>query len=451
MQAEVAWKAVLGQLEMEFHKATYDTWIRDTRFIAFEEQAFVIGTKNTFARDWLESRLTGNVTKKLSELMGEPVEVRFVFWVESKPFVPPAPRPVRETTPSTPIASPMQQSGENRTMRRYSFSNFVVGPSNRLAHAAAMAVADNPSFSYNPLFIYGGVGLGKTHLLHAIGNECDAKGLNVLYVSSEEFTNDLIQSIRSQKTQAFREKYRECDVLLIDDIQFIAGKESTQEEFFHTFNTLHGQNKQIVIAADRSPKAMSTLEDRLRSRFEGGLIADIQPPDIETRFAILQEKMSVAHRAVSDDVLRLIAKYLKSNIRELEGALNRVMAYADLRGIEPDEEIIQIALADMLPKKQVLNKEAIIETVASEYGVTTADLKSKRRTKVIAETRQIAMYFLREEAELSLPQIGQKLGNRDHSTISYGYEKVAERMEQDGHFRKEIMELRDKIYQNSAS
>lgn len=331
------------------------------------------------------------------------------------------------------------------------FANFVVGPSNRLAHAAAMAVADNPSFSYNPLFIYGGVGLGKTHLLHAIGNECDAKGLNVLYVSSEEFTNDLIQSIRSQKTQAFREKYRECDVLLIDDIQFIAGKESTQEEFFHTFNTLHGQNKQIVIAADRSPKAMSTLEDRLRSRFEGGLIADIQSPDMETRFAILQEKMAMAHRTVSDEVLRTIAKHLNSNIRELEGALNRVMAYADLRGIEPNEEIIQIALADMIPQRQVLDKDAIIETVANSFGVTSADLKSKRRTKVIAETRQIAMYFLREEAELSLPQIGQKLGNRDHSTISYGYEKVADRMEHDQHFRREMMELRDKIYQNSGS
>ena len=451
MQADVAWKAVLGQLEMEFHKATYDTWIRDTKFIAFEDNAFVIGTKNSFARDWLESRLTGNVTKKLSELMKDSVEVRFVFWMEAKQFVAPAPRPTREAAPTTSIAPPTQSTNENRTMGRYSFANFVVGPSNRLAHAAAMAVADNPSFSYNPLFIYGGVGLGKTHLLHAIGNECEAKGLNVLYVSSEEFTNDLIQSIRSQKTQAFREKYRECDVLLIDDIQFIAGKESTQEEFFHTFNTLHGQNKQIVIAADRSPKAMSTLEDRLRSRFEGGLIADIQSPDMETRFAILQEKMAMAHRTVSDEVLRTIAKHLNSNIRELEGALNRVMAYADLRGVEPNEEIIQIALADMIPQRQVLDKDAIIETVATSFGVTTADLKSKRRTKVIAETRQIAMYFLREEAELSLPQIGQKLGNRDHSTISYGYEKVAERMEHDQHFRREMMELRDKIYQNSGS
>ena len=449
MQAEVAWKAVLGQLEMEFHKATYDTWIRDTKFIAFEDQAFVIGTKNTFARDWLESRLTGNVTKKLSELMDMPVEVRFVFWVETKPKVVAVPRKQRDV-PVTPSISSPTQSAQNRSMSRYSFSNFVVGPSNRLAHAAAMAVASNPSFSYNPLFIYGGVGLGKTHLLHSIGNECEEKGLNVLYVSSEEFTNDLIQSIRSQKTQAFREKYRECDVLLIDDIQFIAGKESTQEEFFHTFNTLHGQNKQIVIAADRSPKSMSTLEDRLRSRFEGGLIADIQPPDIETRMAILQEKMAMSHRNVSDDVLRLIAKNLKSNIRELEGALNRVMAYADLRGIEPNQEIIQIALADMIPQKQVLDKDSIIETVATSYGVTTADLKSKRRTKVIAATRQIAMYFLREEAELSLPQIGQRLGNRDHSTISYGYEKIADRIESDSHFRKEILELRDKIYQNSA-
>lgn len=448
MQAELAWKAVLGQLEMEFHKATYDTWIRDTKFIAFEEQAFVIGTKNTFARDWLECRLTGNVTKKLSDLMDLSIEVRFVFWVETKPKAIPAP-PKRDLIQNSVLSSKTLPTPANG-MSRYSFSNFVVGSSNRLAHAAAMAVANNPSISYNPLFIYGGVGLGKTHLLHSIGNECEAKGLNVLYVSSEEFTNDLIQSIRSQKTQAFREKYRLCDVLLIDDIQFIAGKESTQEEFFHTFNTLHGQNKQIVISSDRSPKSMRTLEDRLRSRFEGGLIADIQPPDIETRMAILQEKAAFSQREISEDVLQVIAKNLKSNIRELEGALNRVMAYADLRGIAPNQEIIQIALADMISKKKNLDKDAIIETVATSCGVTTADLKSKRRTKVIAESRQIAMYFLREDAELSLPQIGKKLGNRDHSTISYGYEKIVERIKSDDYFRKQIIDLRDKIYQNSV-
>ena len=317
-----------------------------------------------------------------------------------------------------------------------------------MAFAAAKAVAENPSSSYNPLFIYGGVGLGKTHLLKAIGEDCRMKGLNVLYVSSEEFTNDLIHSIRTQQTHAFREKYRLCDVLLIDDIQFIAGKESTQEEFFHTFNTLHGQNKQIVITSDRSPKGIRTLEDRLRSRFEGGLIADIQPPDIETRMAILQEKASQSHKNISDEILEMIAKNLKSNIRELEGALNRVFAFSDMRGIDPNQEILETALADLIAKKKKLDKDTIIEIVSDSYGVSSTDIVSKRRTKAIAETRQIVMYFLREEAQLSLPQIGQNLGNRDHSTISYGYEKIADRIESDDQFRKEIFDLREKIYQS---
>ena len=283
MKADQAWQAALGQLQMEMPKAAFDTWVRDTEFISYEDGSFIIGVQNAYARDWLHSRLSSTVTRLLTGIMNRTVEVRFTVWQNQlKPI---------EQVEMDKSDGPTMFSPPNSTLNsRYSFENFVVGTNNRLAHAASLAVAEKPALAYNPLFLYGGVGLGKTHLLHAIGNMCYQQGLQVLYVSSEEFTNDLINAIRSHTTQAFREKYRRMDVLLVDDIQFIAGKESTQEEFFHTFNTLHGQDKQIVITSDRPPKALVTLEERLCSRFEWGMTADIQPPDFETRQAILRAK-----------------------------------------------------------------------------------------------------------------------------------------------------------------
>jgi chromosomal replication initiator protein len=279
MNAAQAWQATLGQLQMEMPKAAFDTWVRDTELVSYEDGCFIIGLQNAYARDWLESRLSSTITRLLTGIMNRTVEVRFTVWQSSEESI----------TTTNVVELEIPSDADNPSLnRRYSFTNFVVGASNRLAHAASLAVAEKPAQAYNPFFLYGGVGLGKTHLLHAIGNQCAQSGLSVLYVSSEEFTNDLIHAIRTHTTQAFREKYRRIDVLLIDDIQFIAGKESTQEEFFHTFNTLHGQDKQIVISSDRPPKAMVTLEERLRSRFEWGLTADIQPPDFETRVAILQ-------------------------------------------------------------------------------------------------------------------------------------------------------------------
>ncbi len=327
----------------------------------------------------------------------------------------------------------------------------MVGASNRLAHAASMAVAENPARSYNPLFLYGGVGLGKTHLLHAIGNAVQANAnLQVLYVSSEEFTNDLINAIRSHKTQAFREKYRRTDVLLIDDIQFIAGKESTQEEFLHTFNTLHGQEKQIIISSDRSPKAMITLEERLRSRFEWGLTADIQPPDLETRLAILRSKAERCGRQVPGEVLEAIARRLQSNIRELEGALNRIMAYADLRGLPMTTELVDIALADMLPSRRELDPDYVLTKVAEVFNISVDELLARNRSRQVALPRQIAMYLLREEAHISLPQIGEVLGGRDHTTVMYGCDKVAEMLEQDDRLRRQVVEIREHIYNNQG-
>jgi chromosomal replication initiator protein len=333
---------------------------------------------------------------------------------------------------------------------RYSFENFVVGPSNRLAHAASLAVAEKPAQAYNPLFLYGGVGLGKTHLLHAIGNHCHRRGLQVLYVSSEVFTNDLINAIRTHTTQAFREKYRSIDVLLVDDIQFIAGKESTQEEFFHTFNTLHGQDKQIIISSDRPPKALVTLEERLCSRFEWGLAADIQPPDLETRLAILRSKAERIGSKMPNEIMELIARRVQSNIRELEGALTRVAAFADLSNLPLTPQLVEIALADILPRRTEVQPQEVIRRVAEAFGVSVDHMLGRDRSRQIALPRQVAMYLLREEANVSLPQIGAALGGRDHTTIMYGCEKVAELLEEDDRFRRQVLDVKERLYGSHA-
>ena len=443
MNARQAWQAVLGQLQMEMAKATFDTWVRDLEFIAFEDGTIIIGVQNAFARDWLDSRLTSTVTRLLTGFLNRTVEVRFVVWLEITP-------PETTSAPAEQKEEPETESSYSTTnatlIPRYSFENFVVGASNRLAQAASMAVAENPAKAYNPLFLYGGVGLGKTHLLHAIGNECLKSSLCMLYVSSEEFTNDLINAIRAHKTQAFREKYRYIDVLLIDDIQFIAGKESTQEEFFHTFNTLHGQNKQIVISSDRSPKNMITLEERLRSRFEWGLIADIQPPDLETRLAILRAKAERNGRQVPHEILEAIAQRMQSNIRELEGALNRIVAYADLRGIPLTSDMVDIALVDLMPQHREVEPNQVVQMVAEAFGITVEQILARDRSRRVALPRQIAMYLLREESQISLPQIGDVLGGRDHTTVMYGCDKVANLLEQDDRLRRQVVDIRDQLY-----
>jgi chromosomal replication initiator protein len=449
LNATQAWQAVLGQLQMEMAKATFDTWVRDAEFIAFEDGSYIIGVHNAYARDWLESRLTSTVSRLLTGIMGQTVEVNFVVWQENSHKKEPTAPAAEEFEDDVIDADiPMVSVSLNP---RYTFDNFVVGASNRLAHAASMAVAENPARAYNPLFLYGGVGLGKTHLLHAIGNAALQSGLNILYVSSEEFTNDLINAIRGHKTQAFREKYRRIDVLLIDDIQFIAGKESTQEEFFHTFNTLHGQDKQIVISSDRSPKAMSTLEERLRSRFEWGLIADIQPPDLETRLAILRSKAERNGRQIPDDILEAIAQRMQSNIRELEGALNRIVAHADLRGIPLTAELVDSALADLMPKHRDLEPQRILKMVADAFNISVEQILARNRSRQVALPRQIAMYLLREEAQISLPQIGEVLGGRDHTTVMYGCDKVADLLEQDDRLRRQVVDIRDQLYGQPSS
>ena len=447
---EAAWKATLGELELQMTRATFNTWLKDARMLTCDNNEFVIGVRNDYAKDWLENRLHDTIIRTLTAIIGQECSIRFVVW--SDELITPPPKPFEPSTDND--LTPAITNGINGTYsanaslnQRFTFANFVVGSSNRLAHAAALSVAENPGQTYNPLFIYGGVGLGKTHLLHAIGHRCNLDGLTVRYISSETFTNDLVQSIRNKQMSEFRERYRTLDVLMFDDIQFIAGKESTQEELFHTFNELHSQGKQVVISSDRPPKAMITLEERLQSRFEWGLMADIQLPDEETRKAILQAKAETMNVYVPEYALDLIAHHVRQNIRELEGALNKIMAYAQLSGSAIDEELINMALADLVRRPQKLTVEQIIDAVCHHYDVSGDALAGSSRARIIAFPRQVAMYLARTETDASLPQIGTKLGNRDHTTIMYGHDKISTLIEKDPAIRREMLQIKALLYE----
>jgi len=444
IKAEQAWQAVLGQLQMDMPKASFDTWVRNAEIVSYEDNVFFIGVPNAYARDWLESRLSSKIKRLLCGVLNRTVSLRFVVWQAG------ADKPAEETVPQQEQEEeheiPPAQYTTAALINRYTFENFVVGSSNRLAHAASLAVAEKPAKAYNPLFLYGGVGLGKTHLLHAIGNHCIKHNQNVLYVTSEEFTNDLINAIRSHTTQTFREKYRSIDVLLIDDIQFIAGKESTQEEFFHTFNSLHGQEKQIIITSDRPPKALVTLEERLRSRFECGLTADIQPPDFETRVAILQSRSERMGRLIPSEIIETIARRVQSNIRELEGSLTRVLALADLSHLPMNAKLVDIALADLLPKRTKVGPDEVVSQVAGAFGVSVQNLVGPDRRQEVVLPRQIAMYLMREETNYSLPKIGETFGGRDHTTVMYACQKVADLLERDDKLRRQVVNIREQIF-----
>lgn len=474
MDAHRIWQAAQGELQLQMTRATYDTWLKGTFAVSYEDGLLVVGVENPYAKEWLENRLLGTIKRTLAGILGHTVEVRFIVRAHQRQPSPPLlsvqdPEdpslarqvPGRAGSAEEEPALPSPPLSSLSLNPRYTFETFIVGNSNRLAHAAAYAVAHKPAEAYNPLFLYGGVGLGKTHLLHAIGHVPLTKNIRVLYISSETFTNDLINSIRNQTTEEFRLKYRHIDVLLVDDIQFIAGKERTQEEFFHTFNTLHAANKQIVISSDRPPKAIPTLEERLRSRFEWGLIADIQPPDLETRTAILRFKaeslppwpatfQGAPGRGtrtgcpIPAEVIDFLARKIQSNIRELEGALNRVVAYASMMASPLTVEVAKAALQDIAPHRPPSLQE-IVRAVAQFYGVSVEDLKSPRRGKAVALPRQVAMYVAREETDASLLEIGKALGGRDHSTILYGYEKISSLAEEDS-LRRELLSIKEMLY-----
>ena len=458
MNAEQAWQSVLGQLQMEMPRASFDTWVRDTRPVSYHNGTLTISVRNAYARDWLESRLSSTISRLLLGIMNVSVAVNFIVNGNDAEQIADqrdgSPGLAQDTSIdhsqigfNEAYEQPSRSSGLNP---RYIFDTYVVGSGNRLAHAACLAVAEKPARAYNPLFLYGGVGLGKTHLLHAIGNACHQRGLNVLYVSSEEFTNDMITAIRTHTNQAFRDKYRSADVLLVDDIQFIAGKESTQEEFFHTFNTLHGQDKQIIVSSDRPPKSLNTLDERLRSRFEWGLTADVQLPDFETRLAILRSKAERTGRQISDDILESIARRVQSNIRELEGALNRILAYADLSGTSLTPHLVEVALADLLPQRTDIPPQKIVELVAKEWQTTVEALLGRDRSQKIVQPRQVAMYLLRKETDASLPQIGEVLGGRDHTTVMHSIDKITSDIETKADLRKRVVSVKQQLYGQGA-
>jgi chromosomal replication initiator protein len=451
MKPQEIWQAALGELQLQVTKATYDTWVKNTELISHEDGTFIIGTQNTYAVDWLQNRLHTTIKRTLANLVGHSVEVRFVYW----------PRERHEEEQEVSLLNPPERPAAERPLGngvgkycqlnpRYTFDCFIVGNSNRLAHAASLAVAERPAEAYNPLFLYGGVGLGKTHLLQAIAHHDLQYNRRVTYISSETFTNDLINAIRNHTTEEFRNRYRQTDSLLVDDIQFIAGKESTQEEFFHTFNTLHSGGKQIVISSDRPPKAILTLEERLRSRFEWGLIADIQPPDLETRTAILRFKAESQVIAIPSDVLDFIAHQVQSNIRELEGALTRVVAHACLTHAPLTAQLAQQALRDLTERQENLSIERIITTVARFFNVEVVALKGKNRSRDIVFPRQVAMYLAREEAGASLPQIGQAMGGRDHTTVLHGCEKITKLVEEDDALRRQVLAIKEILYAESS-
>jgi chromosomal replication initiator protein len=446
MDLKGVWEAAKGELQLQMTKATYDTWISNTFPLAYEDGTFIIGVHNTYAKEWLENRLQTIIRRTLIRLTNQTAEVKFVV----------RPRPdISEHSPLTaaPLLEPEAAAPQVQfplpipmLIPHYTFDTFIVGSSNRLPHAAALSIAERPGESFNPLFIHGGVGLGKTHLLHAIGNLAASRHSHVLYVSSETFTNDFINSIRNQTTDDFRAKYRQVGILLVDDIQFIAGKESTQEEFFHTFNTLHAFKRQIVISSDRPPQAIPTLEERLSSRFEWGLIADIQPPDLETRIAILRFKIERQPQVIPAEVVDLIAHKFQQNIRELEGALNRVIAYAKLSRSAITLDLATEALADTLSTQQPLSTEAIIAAAAQFYGFQPDDLIGPRRTKDVALARQVAMYLLREETASSLVHIGAALGKRDHTTVMHGHDKIERDIEEDDKLRRDVLAIKATLY-----
>ena len=456
--AESTWQAALGELQLQMTKATFDTWVKQTHVVAHEDGTFIVGVQNGYAKDWLENRLLSVIKRTLTGIVGRSVELRFVVQ-------PQAIRPAETVEVLKPMEtyeiqydlSPPPSHQNSYTDRsnfefnpNYTFEKFVVGTANRLAHAASLAVAENPAKAYNPLFLYGGVGLGKTHLLHAIGQYAHSQGLRVLYVSSETFTNDLINSIRAKSTDSFRDCYRHTDFLLVDDIQFIGGKERTQEEFFHTFNALHSSGHQILISSDRPPQSIPTLEERLASRFQWGLIADIQPPDLETRLAILRMKAENLGILVPDEVMYMIARQMQNNIRELEGALNRVVAQATLTHEPITADLTQRTLSSLIDQRPHVTLSDIIETVSHYYGISETDLTGSSRKKEFALPRQITMYLAREETSSSLPEIGQALGGRDHSTVMHGNHKIATEIEKKDSLRRDLFAIREKLYREYA-
>jgi chromosomal replication initiator protein len=456
---EYLWQSCLGELETRFTKPIFEMWIRPMRVERLATDEVTLTVQNAFAKDWAENRLKSTIVATLAEIIGSPISVRFVVDPTAPPEAATLPDPdaLAGLAPheATAVLAPATSDDFRHTglNDRYTFEQFVVGATNRFAHAAAQAVAEAPAKAYNPLFIYGAVGLGKTHLMHAIGHRVRQSGprARVVYVSSETFTNEFITAIKNNQTVEFRNRYRTVDVLLIDDIQFLEGKEQTQEEFFHTFNTLHEASKQLVISSDRPPKDIQTLENRLRSRFEWGLLTDIQSPDLETREAILRKKAESDGIDVPHEVTSYIAKIIPSNIRQLEGALIKLTAYASLYKqaltVELAADVLRNEINEMPLRKVTIS--LIKEKVARFHGITVKELEGQRRDQRLTVPRQIAMYLACDLTNASLPQIAREFGKKDHTTVMYARDKVKKQMERDPEFRSKVRSVLGTISQES--
>ncbi|MDP4091926.1 MAG: chromosomal replication initiator protein DnaA [Bacillota bacterium] len=432
------WQKVLDLLKNELTEISYNTWIKTIEPLSININSINLGVPADFNKGILESRYSTLIKNAVKQITAKEYAINFSVPGQHG-------NDKKESSQSENNTNNDQLS--SLLNPKYTFDTFVVGNSNRFAHAASLAVAESPAKAYNPLFLYGGVGLGKTHLMHAIGHYIISQNPSskVMYVSSEKFTNELINAIKDDKNEEFRSRYRTIDVLLVDDIQFIAGKERTQEEFFHTFNALYEANKQIIISSDKPPKDITTLEDRLRSRFEWGLIGDIQTPDLETRIAILKKKAQLENLDIPNDVLVFIADKIASNIRELEGALNRVIAYTTLTEAEITVDLANEALKDILSanKNRVINFNSILDAVSRYFDIKPDEFKSKKRNRDISFPRQMAMYLCRDLTDMSLPKIGEDFGGRDHTTVMHAIEKISEDMENSPETRRTIDELKN--------
>lgn len=459
------WQAALGEIELSISKANFSTWFKNTTILSNENGKVVIGVPNGFAKEWLENKYNTYIFRALRNFKDDIREISCIIYsldqpvrgsetksIDSVASVKNIENPYAYTPQlvAAPQVAQVQKVHENNINHRYTFENFIIGENNELARAACYAVSQNLGNVYNPLFIYGGVGLGKTHLLQSIGNEVLEKDANkkIKYITSERFANELIDSIRNQTVNDFKASYSAIDLLIIDDVQFLAGKEKTQIEFFHIFNALYQINKQIVISSDRPPKAIATLEDRLRSRFEGGMIADIGKPDLETRMAILKTKSAEKNFYLDEEALRFIAENVKNNIRELEGALNRIVADCEFNNKLPTLKFVQQALGEIISagKKKGIQPQHVIEAVSQYFNIPIKELIEKGRKKEISYARQIAMYIMRTELNASYPGIGAQFGGRDHTTAMHAYEKVSKDLENNEKVREDVNILKEKIY-----
>jgi chromosomal replication initiator protein len=449
------WKAVLGEIELTLSRGNFVTWFKNTQLLQADSGKVIVGVPNIFIKQQLERKYTELITDILDK-NGIRSEV-----VEFKIHAPKAPSSrsanstmFLESTSTTKKGSATKKgSGVSHKYRRglserYTFDNFIVGSGNELAYAACQAIAEKPGDKYNPLFVYGGVGIGKTHLMQAVGNEILKKdpSAHVLYISSEQFVQEFLDAIRFKKNTDFADHYRSADVLIIDDIQFIAGKEKTQEEFFHTFNALHQANKQIIISSDKPPKDIPTLEERLRSRFAWGMAIDMQVPDFETRCAIVQTKAHANNLMLEPDVVEFLAKLVTTNIRELEGVLNQLLAFCEMRNLEPDLQVAQTLLGSAKSRPKHISPKQVVERTARYFSVTIEDILSPKRDKNIVYPRQIAMYMLRSELHMSFPKIANELGRKDHTTAIHSVDKIEKESNLDASVRQQLVEIRGRLY-----